>query len=93
MRVKCQLRKGPLRQCCCRCVHLHPVHHHCTTSVALREKLTARRGRLVCVCGIRKGWACVPPGFDGRVYDNWARHSVGCELYEPRERNAKGTKT
>jgi hypothetical protein len=58
-------------QCCCKCRHHLSVNHHCTTS-------TRGTG---CVCSVRKGWACVPPGW-GVAYDNWPKHSIGCEMFE-----------
>jgi len=60
-------------QCCCDCIYLLPVHYHCCTE----PKPLGGQG---CVCNIQKGWACVAPNHN-RVYDNWPRHSCGCELH------------
>jgi len=73
VKAKCCIKQMPFKQCCCKCIYLRPVHRHCTTE--------PRPKAGTCVCHIRKGWACIPPGFGGVVYDNWGRHSIGCELY------------
>lgn len=71
---------GPEKQCCCNCKHHLPVNNHCHTCGV--ERLTR------CMCGDRKGWACVPPGL-GRVHDNWPEHDYGCEMYEAKQEVAK----
>lgn len=72
--MKCFLKDPEWKQCCCNCAYHLPVHFHCTTSSHIRIKGEK------CVCGIKKGWSCVPPGAE-TVFDNWPLHSVGCELY------------
>lgn len=84
----CGLRDDPsFIQCCCNCIYHLPVHHHCCT---LPKPDPLPEGR--CVCGVRKGWACVclamaddpKKPLDGiHVYDNWPEHSCGCECYDP----------
>lgn len=74
----CQLNVEPFFQCCCKCIYLRPVHHHCTTSPELRESSGG------CCCGVQKGWACcvIMDGEDHeRIHDNWPQHSCGCEMY------------
>jgi hypothetical protein len=84
--INCQLKVEPFKQCCCKCIYHLPVHHHCTTEPKPTKKVKGR-----CVCGVQKGWACVAPEF-GRVYDNWPKHSVGCECYTTKEQKAKDDK-
>lgn len=69
-------------QCCCQCRHHIPDFYHCTIDTKLREEMEK------CVCGIQKGWICIPPEFDGRAYSEWPEHSIGCEMYD--KKNAKG---
>lgn len=76
---KCFLTEPDWFQCCCNCVYLRPVHHHCTTEPKPTKEQMNGRG---CQCGVQKGWACTSPEI-GRIYDNWPEHSVGCELYTP----------
>ena len=78
---ECQMQ-GEYHQCCCQCVHHRPAYEHCTTNPALR----AERG--TCICSVQKGWACLPPECDGRLYDNWREHSVGCEMFTQRKKPA-----
>ncbi len=82
----CYLNDEPLHQCCCNCVFLHPVHYHCCTEPVPPLET---HPNTTCCCGVRKGWACMPPGFDGVVYDNWPEHSVGCEMHETKADGAK----
>lgn len=74
----CRLN-GKGKQCCCNCKHHLPVNRHCWIDGRIHDE---------CVCGERKGWACVPPGF-GRVHDNWPEHDYGCEMYEAKQEVAK----
>lgn len=80
--TECQKKEGPLFQCCCDCIYLRAVHYHCCTepkpSEAERKKFKST-GR--CVCGVRKGFACCNPELDSRIYDNWPKHSGGCEMH------------
>lgn len=80
---KCQIKVGPFFQCCCKCIYHLPVHHHCGTDPKPKVKTYGR-----CVCGVQKGFACVAPEM-GRVYDNWPRHSCGCELFTTKKEAAK----
>ena len=73
------------KQCCCNCVYQKGVYHHCTTSPELREVYGT------CICSIQKGWACImslswDDGSEQRIYDNWPRHSIGCEMYTPKKK-------
>ncbi len=81
----CGLKDDPnFVQCCCNCIHHLPVHYNCCTGPEPSEKEKQKANiAKSCVCSVRKGWACVPPGF-GRIYDNWPEHSIGCELYTPK---------
>lgn len=74
---ECQLNSS-IRQCCCNCIHLMPVHYHCCTEPKPNTVPESK-----CVCGIQKGWACVAPE-SGIVYDNWPKHSAGCECHTPK---------
>lgn len=66
-------------QCCCNCKNHLPVHYYCGHEpVFTREDREEARRTGKCICGIQKGWGCV---VDGRVYDFWPMHSIGCELY------------
>ena len=76
----CQMDVEPFKQCCCNCQHHLPVHFHCCTE----PKPDLKGSDSKCVCNVQKGWACVPPELDV-VYDNWREHSVGCEMYDPKE--------
>jgi hypothetical protein len=92
----CQLNTEPFFQCCCTCIYLWPVHHHCGRMPEPTEeekKEAGVEGR--CICGVQKktatgelNWACVAPEF-GRVHDNWGQHSCGCELHTTKEQKAK----
>ena len=92
----CQLNTEPFFQCCCTCIYLMPVHHHCCTEpkpTPEEKKASGCEGR--CDCGVQKkeiggkelNWACASPEF-GRVYDNWKEHSCGCELHTTKEKKA-----
>jgi hypothetical protein len=69
-------------QCCCQCKFQWIDYHHCTIHSELRAKENK------CVCSIPKGFVCV--GFmhqgDGStgVHSEWPEHSIGCEMYIPR---------
>lgn len=81
----CQMKVGPFFQCCCNCVYLKPVHFHCCTKPTPTGK-PRKSGE--CFCKVQKGWACVgPEGGEGigRIYDNWPKHSCGCEEYTPKD--------
>lgn len=75
--MSCTLKDPEIGQCCCNCAFLRAVHYHCTT-----EPKPPSDSK--CVCGIKKGFACVPPN-SNRVYDNWSQHSAGCEYYTPKD--------
>ena len=78
--VDCYLDKEPFHQCCCKCIHRRPVHHHCWTSPGLRKLMDS------CCCRVQKGWACVLPlELTDVVTDNWPEHSIGCEMYTTAE--------
>lgn len=86
----CGLKDSPeFPQCCCNCSYHLEVHYHCCTNPKPSDeelKLQSNDGK--CVCGVRKGWACVhpDPGMEfhqTRVHDNWPEHSCGCECYDP----------
>ena len=83
----CGLKDDPtFAQCCCACAFHLPVHYHCGTSPKPTDDEKAAAGVTgKCVCGVRKGWACVPPGA-GVVHDNWPEHYIGCELYTPKHK-------
>lgn len=81
----CQLHSPGLFQCCCNCQYRVAVHHHCCT-----EPKPDPLAPGSCQCGVQKGWACVGFANEGRVYDNWAEHSCGCELYEEKKPNEGG---
>ena len=88
----CQMTAEPSSQCCCNCIYLRPVHYHCCTEpkpADEQKKSAGIEGR--CVCGVQKGWACVGPDTD-RIYDNWPRHSCGCECYMAKTPNIEGGK-
>lgn len=73
-------------QCCCNCRNLRPVHYHCCTEPKpTNEQKSASGSHGICVCGVQKGWACVNPEMGGRIYDNWPKHSIGCECYDPKQ--------
>ncbi len=74
--------KSKLRQCCCNCKYWFPLHYQCSSGEgkALRRQLKKDQ----CVCSIQKGWVCVHPHV-GVAYSYQEKHSVGCELYEPKE--------
>ena len=79
----CGLTDDEMKQCCCNCVYLRPVHYHCSTEPKPPIEVydPTKSGR--CVCGVQKGYACTSPETD-RVYDCWPLHSIGCELYTPK---------
>lgn len=77
----CGLRDDPhFKQCCCNCIYRLPVFFNCSTNP--KPAPETHKGK--CVCNVQKGWACVHPEM-GAVYDNWPEHSVGCELYTPKQ--------
>jgi hypothetical protein len=79
----CTLHHPDLHQCCCNCVHLRPVHYHCTTEPRPTKKEMAKQGVTGrCVCAVQKGWACCSPELEA-IHDNWGQHSCGCECYTP----------
>jgi len=81
----CQMKEAPFYQCCCNCIYLKAVHYHCCTEPTPTEEQKIEAGITGrCVCGVQKGWACAMPESD-RIYDNWPRHSCGCELYTPKK--------
>ena len=78
---KCWLKED-INQCCCNCQHHVPDYYHCTIDTQLRDHTGG------CVCSIQKGWICA--GFahmegESRYISNWPEHSVGCELYTPKD--------
>ena len=58
--------------CCCNCKNHIKDFHHCTT--------TGQKGK-GCVCGIQRGWICMAPEIEGRVFSEWSEHGY-CEMYE-----------
>ena len=80
--MSCMLLEGPFYQCCCQCTEHVPVHFHCCTEP--KPDPDTHEGR--CCCGVRKGYACIVFAREkgGRVHDNWGEHSVGCEMFTPR---------
>lgn len=83
---ECQLDKGDLKQCCCDCVFLVAVNHHCTTEPTPTGK---PREPKQCFCRVQKGWACTISMDDEKsphLFDCWPQHSVGCEGYLSRRK-------
>lgn len=83
---ECQLHMPGLFQCCCNCNFRVPVHYHCCTEPKPDPPAPGR-----CQCGVQKGWACIA-GAPTRIYDNWAEHSCGCEMYTAKKPNEGGQK-
>ncbi len=73
--------KSKFKQCCCNCKYWFPLHYQCSSreGKSLRRQLKKDQ----CVCSIQKGWVCVHPEM-GVAYSYEEKHSVGCELYEPK---------
>ena len=63
---KCGLLDEHMKICCCACIHHRPDHSH--PSIDGFSIMN------------QKGWACVPPGFNGRIFSGWAKHGA-CELF------------
>jgi hypothetical protein len=68
-------------RCCCNCRYHIQDNMHCTTVVAPR----------CCVCGIQKGWICMPPEFQGEqqlAFSGWTEHGM-CEMhaFKPNKEN------
>ena len=73
---KCWMDDPDLHQCCCTCRYLRPTHLH--------EWFVVDRGSHGCICDIQLGWACaMPQEFINKIYINWDKHSVGCEMWTP----------
>ena len=94
--IWCGLNDEALKQCCCKCIFHLPVHFHCVTQPQPSAEQRAAAGVSLtdsCVCGVRKGWACVNLSLSSdkdtlegvRVEDNWLEHSAGCECYTTKE--------
>ena len=71
---KCTLNDPEIKQCCCNCEYHWKVNKHCSTQTTKEN-----RDKENCCCNELKGYACVVR--EGVVYDNWPKHSVGCEMY------------
>ena len=81
MAEKCWLNDHKIHQCCCACRSHLKDFEHCSHNPVLR----AEKGK--CVCWIQKGWICANPEiYEGKGGSSgWPEHSIGCELYQPRE--------
>lgn len=83
--MECQLN-GRFKQCCCNCSYHWQDNHHCTTAPP------EIRRDADCVCSVRKGWACVvfKVTKGGPIYSGWPEHSIGCEMYTPKQGGRNG---
>jgi hypothetical protein len=85
----CGLNDPKWRQCCCNCGFHLPDYYHCSVPMDPGLKNFIRTAKNVdCICGVLKGRICKDPlsELDGRVryHSDWPEHSVGCELYKPK---------
>ena len=72
----CEIKNAPVVQCCCTCIYHIEDFYHCCRG---KSKVSSTTGP--CICSLRKGWICMPPGNEGRVHSNWPEHSCGCEIH------------
>lgn len=81
---ECFLEIEPFRQCCCQCKWHYEDHRHCNV-----DKTEDDEG---CICGQVTGYVCGAPEFYNeetgkqQVYSGWREHSLGCEMYQQREK-------
>lgn len=71
---KCTLHDPEIKQCCCNCKNLFVGYHHPIST-----------GNPV---SLKKSWVCVQIDSQ-RCFTDWRQHSVGCELYTPKNGNNK----
>ena len=80
MENQCSLNN--LGQCCCNCVYHKPIYHHCSNY----DKNHPLRNGGCCCCEIKE-WACCVQ--EGKIFGGWKEHSVGCEIYTPKDGKRK----
>lgn len=68
-------------KCCNNCRYHIQDFYHCTTKRPLSEDGLSYVGG--CVCSIPKGWICMNPEMEGRVYSGWTEHGL-CECWMPK---------